>query len=324
MKHLRTKFMSSLAVFALAMAPALAQESAPAKEEVKSVTFKSKGLAVNDKVVVTGKSSMSQTMKVESDGQVLMENKSSTESNIRSTCVVKAAKEGKPTKVSIVFNKIEIEEEDPMAEMQGVESKSAKVQALDGKSFLLNLSAAPIAVTDLKGEEVPESEAKTVRERLVSKSGKFIGFGPDVSKAIPDGAMKIGTKIELTPYLIADILGMTDDDQIGDPKEFISGSMTLTGTRKVLGHECGVFEVKMKLDGSPETEGGPELQIKGSPTGELLVGLENKWVYRADAKGDINFTGEMEQGEMIIELDGSAKIKSNTVSIFSKDKPKAE
>lgn len=88
-----------------------------------------------------------------------------------------------------------------------------------------------------------------------------------------------------------------------------SGSLTLTGVRKVDGEKCGVFEMKMKMLGDDPSMG---LTMTIEVAGEILVSTKTGWLHQMNFTGPVTMNGQTESNGMPMRMSGAGTFTYTT------------
>lgn len=337
------------AVIAFAIAPSgVAQEGAAS--EGKTVTFKRKVPAAGDAAGQMVKSSMRSTMNMSMNGEARPTVETGRETTMRKKTEILAADGKAVNKVKVNFMEMTTEVE-MSEEFGGGGDRSgrrrrgrdgeeiASDDEIAGNTYVVDLSGEKPVVRDEQGAEVDAAVSSLVL-RYETREGKYSGWGPPLHEVIPAGEMKIGHRMDLTTDQAAALLsGVVGGRRRGQDVGEHSHSLTLTGTTKVLGVECAVFDLSMKTtttgkeeppaqDG--EGEGGrrrrrrPRGPSESEMTGQMVVGLENTWLYKLQMDGSMKSSMSMSRGERSFERSSESTMKFSASSLYMNQKPAAQ
>ena len=328
---------------ALLLVPlAAAQDGAAA--EGKSITLKRAKPGTGDAAGQLVKSTMRSTMNMSMNGEARPTVETGRETTLRKKSEIVAADAKAVQKVKVTYMEMTTEVDVPEefgggGERQGRRRRGrggeeiASDEELVGNTYVIDFSGDTPTVRDEQGAEV-DSAVSSLVIRYESRDGGYGGWGPPVHEAIPEGEMKIGHRLTLN----RDKVGALLDGVIGrrgnmsDVGEHAS-SLTLTGTTKVLGVECAVFDLKLKSSttGNEEPpadeEGGgrrrrrPRGPSESEITGQVVVGLDDMWLYKVTLDGSMKSSMSMSRGERSFERSSESTMKIAVSSLYMKKKP---
>ncbi len=284
-------------------------------QDQKKYTFKWKVPAVGETMGMQMKMTMDNETVVKMDGEVMqsmsmaMKNKEKREIEVLAT-------DGKSiTKMKIKY--LEMSREMDAGEMEGMPGMpevGENLAELVGNTYIVEMVDGAPRVTDEAGEAVADSVAETVKEQEV-KDGRFSTWSPILEKVIPDRPIAVGETFTLKGEDAKALVPMGADK---GELENLAVEVTFSGTKKILGTECGVFDVKVDMGGSPV----PGLELKGAPTGQLVVGIDNMWLYQMKLDGDMTMSGSPDMGDqpapVELSIDATIKIKAEGLALYGK------
>ncbi|MCA9322341.1 MAG: hypothetical protein KDB53_16485 [Planctomycetes bacterium] len=233
---------------------------------------------------------------VSMDGQILDQSQQTQEIENKKRSEILAAEATKVTKVKVSYDQI-------VHDIEGQGSLAEDAAAILGKSFVVDFSGEAPSVSNEAGEAASEAQKKLVLERE-SQDGAYTGWGPDFRKILPDRPIAIGETFTVTGADAAGFLPGRDADF--DPSESkLSVEMTLVDTKKMLGTECGVFDVAIVMSGVTSQDDAMTVELK--PKGQFLLGTSNMWVYKMTMEGPIKVSGTVQDGAISVLGKGTAK-----------------
>ena len=89
--------------------------------------------------------------------------------------------------------------------------------------------------------------------------------------------------------------------EAAEPEATYEGSVVFKGRRNVLGHDCGLFEISVTSSSERNDERG-QSSTKSTVTGEMLVGIENGWLYKIELKNKNSMDSAITRGERSFEM----------------------
>lgn len=312
-----------------ALCAVLCAQDAP---KVETVTFGKGGFAAGDKITASNTMKMKTVVDVSVDGTPMQHQEiGMTTTTLVKTLVRKVGADG-PTVIDVTFDKAEMKADgdDEIASQMG--AAEFPLTALVGKTYRVDVSGATPAISMADGEAASPSDVEALRSVVIG-GGKLKGLGAEMTDLVPAGEMTVGHVIKFDGNAFKNLFDFGADDDGGLPMEMITGTLTLRGTRRVLGAECGVFEIVVTIDGKMAVPGLPdEATLSGAPKGEVLIGLKDRRIYRTDVKGGVvaHMSGAIEEmGGAVMEMNQNIDIEASSFSVYEKveleaDKAKVE
>jgi hypothetical protein len=190
-------------------------------------------------------------------------------------------------------------------EVQAVASDSRKDAArrkLAGRTFILELVAGRVDVTDGDGNRIASDLAAKVKDDTLRKNA-FVDLydGPRV-KILAGRSMTIGESIEIpSEALLEDV-----DGTAGVSLKTSRLTLTLVGLTRIQDRECAAFEVKGRVTGAATTEEGMPIPLSFEVTGMLKVAVDDSSTLEADVLAAISGEIPMTGGSVV--LDGSFRM----------------
>ncbi|MEZ6197228.1 MAG: hypothetical protein R3F20_16100 [Planctomycetota bacterium] len=315
------KILSLLGALLIASTAVAQTETAPAPAPAL-VKFKARPFVVGDKAAVSSKVKVTMNVSVTVGGMEQgAQSQSQDETNQHGLEVLGVDKNGVVNKAKVTTTKWDkLEKTEAPMQAPSETGLSAGQTALVGKTVIIDASQSPAAVTDEEGKAVDDETAKAARKQYLQDDGTFKAFSDRIAKTVP-AEMRIGETIKLDGAQVAALVGADGEDaDLGDPKDVFSGTLTLKEVRNVLGNEVGVFDLVTKMTGGQELP----FTISGDPKGEILIGVNDKYLYKMAVKGQIKVEGgqTIDAGDEQIEIafTGGGDVDVNGGAIYSKKK----
>ncbi len=289
-------------------------------QDQKKYTFKWKVPSVGETMGMQMKMTMDNETTVKMDGEV-MQSMSMKMKNSEKREIEVLATDGKSiTKLKIKY--LEMSNEMDAGEMEGMPGMpevGENLAELVGNTYIVELVDGAPKVTDEAGEAVADSVAETVKAQEV-KDGRFTTWSPILEKIIPDRPISVGETFTIKGEDAKDLVPMGGPIDGEGGLEDLSVEVTFSGTKKILGTECGVFDIKINIGSSPV----PGVELKGAPTGQIVVGVDNMWLYQMKLNGDMTMNGTPDMGDqpapVDISIDATIKIKADGLALYGKKK----
>ncbi len=286
-------------------------------QDQKKYTFKWKVPSVGETMGMQMKMTMDNETTVKMDGEVMQSMSMSMKNDEKREIEVLATDGKSITKIKVKY--LEMSQEMDAGEMEGMPGMpetGENLAELVGNTYIVELVDGAPKVTDEAGEAVADSVAQTVKEQEV-KDGRFTTWSPILEKIIPTRPISVGETFTIKGADAKELMPMGDGPgDLGD----LSVDVTFSGTKKILGTECGVFDVKVNMGGAPV----PGLELKGVPTGQMVVGVDNMWLYQMKLNGDMTMGGSPDMGDqpapVDISIDATIKIKADGMALYGKKK----
>ena len=146
-----------------------------------------------------------------------------------------------------------------------------------------------------------------VRRAMLNASGRLKAFVNPADDLVPD-RVKIGDTIALDDKKCSALMGSdiarAAGGLAGQPPS-LSGTLTFKETRSLLGKKVAVFDIA--IESKAATMG---MSMNAKPKGELLIGIDDRYLYRLLIKGESKLSGDVsdllpeEADEMDIDASG--------------------
>lgn len=274
-------------------APAINLEPVGQATTDTELVFAKKAPAVGFTTVEATRSTMDMTMKMTMMGQA--KELASVELTAEERVVeVLEAKDNAITRIKVTYNQ---------KRREGSENGAAK-RATDapvtGKTYQVTFKDGAVEVTDGEGKPADEREAD-----IVKGDYRTLGQPDQLSKLIPDGAMKLGQTIEISDDAIKAMMNVGDE-----PMTFDSFTFKLKGVREIEGQKAGVFDMALNMSVKP----GPGMSLGMKMTGEVVVLADGQLAdFRMKGPVKVELDNAL-QGQMQAEGGGNVEfIKKITV-----------
>lgn len=187
---------------------------------------------------------------------------------------------------------------------------------LAGKSFVVAIGAEGLEAKTAAGEAPSAKEMEALKKEFgkEAKSGSLLDPHMKLEKTLVGKELAVGDTVKLDETSANDLF---EQDEDGAP-ELMNITLTLKGTKTHFGTKCAVFEVKMKFDEEKMAAEMqfPGMQVKFDITGELVVGIENTWVYAMSFGGPVTFDGSMSTPEGDVSLDIDMTMKMSGLATY--------
>jgi hypothetical protein len=200
---------------------------------VDGYVFKKKLPVVGAKFVVTESETTSLTLNVTAPKaakplKVVTSKRENVEKIVENLAVVADA----VTKVKVTYkqhSKVETE--------AGAEKTTTSPVA--GKSYIVESKDGVVSVLSERGAAVSADEAKEVRDDF-----KSLGKPDKMQKAMPDGPIKVGDKVDSLAQGLRDVIAHDDD---GSKTTVENSQITLASVNEKSGQKTGVFSIQLDL-----------------------------------------------------------------------------
>ncbi|MDF1667372.1 MAG: hypothetical protein P1V97_36840 [Planctomycetota bacterium] len=284
-------------IFSAALVAIFAGQSAYGQD----LKFRKGQAAVGQRKVVTEEIRTETDIEVKSNGQVMQTMNSKRDEDKKTVITVLSTKDGAIGSVKVEVKLWTIKEDGSRGERDIPDD-------LAGKTFILKKSGDEVLVTDAAGKAVEEGLAKEARRQFKSElddqSRLFerILAGKSVSKG---QSMKVPDAVARSLFL----------RQRSGQKELKvkACSITLKETTNVGDRLVAVFDMVLKMSGSPNKTIDIDLDFKG----QVHVAVNGCWTYAMKLKGPVTISGGQNQGGMKIEFEGLGKMKLAQKTSFS-------
>ncbi|MCA9322342.1 MAG: hypothetical protein KDB53_16490 [Planctomycetes bacterium] len=259
---------------------------------------------------IDGKGGVKMAMDIFMGGELMQSMETTTTHNEKKKTTVLALDGAKISKFKVAYETISNETDlGEMGDMVGDLMPEDKAAALVGKTYVVTLAEAGPSVTAEDGTAVEAEVSSTVLERELA-DGQHIGWHMGLDQVFPDRELAVGEVLKIDGKAAERFF--PEGPQGGGSGPKVKVALTFTGTKKVLGVECGVFDADFEISGG-EDRG---LKISGLPKGELLVGISNLWIYGFKMDGDMKVEGGPADPEMPIEMNGKIKVDMNMKALY--------
>ena len=284
-----------------------------AQEEAKKYHFKWKNPQKGDLQGVQMKGNVNMDIEVAVNGQVMQSMSMTQKMAMKKKVTVLASNAEGITKAKVTYDELTNEQNmDAGGMAPEMPEDDNNDDQLVGKTFIVTLADGGATVTDGEGGEISGDIADAVKDKEL-KDGKY-EWCPNMSKEFPDRPIAIGETIKLTGAGAMSFLPDTQDEMEGT--DDIEVVLTLKSIKKILGTECGMFDVEVKMKAQPEAG----MTISGLPKGQVAIGVKNMWIYKMDIDGDLKMEGAAPEAEVPVEIGGSGKIDFDIMVLYGKGK----
>lgn len=197
----------------------------------------------------------------------------------------------------------------------GQDRDTSEESPLTGKTYILTAAKSGLEATTVEKEAVSAPEMEALNKKLKSRLAVGVLVDPHRKMDLAIGAreMTIGQKITVDREIANKVFGAGNGD-----KKIKAIHLTLTGKKSVFGVDCGVFDIKLELDFDKAKEQG--LEITADLKGELLVGINSLWAYKANVAGPIRGEGTVasQMGDMVFSLNGKTAMSAMAAIVTPK------
>ncbi len=322
-----------------------------AQEKAEVVSFKSRGPTVGEFQGSMLKTTNKNTVRMMRDGEESPERSMGSKATTNRDATILEVKDGAVTRVKLHWR--EVSRQNDLPEMAGGGRRGGRrgggenaepmpdVTELAGKTLILDLSAATPTLKDEEGKDASDGLLRLVT-RMETSDGKFSGWSPDVLGILGKTEFTVGESIALSRENGAKIFGNAggmrmrgmrggrrggrggrggEEGAAQEPDTGYSATLVFKGKRNSLGHDCGLFEINV-TENSDRSNERMQSTSRTTMTGELLVGIENGWLYKLELKGksSSDTSISMEERSMETSMEGSMDITRQVIYA----KPKAQ
>lgn len=316
------------------------------KPTAKAITFTKKAPVAGDFFGSSQKNTSENSTEMTRDGESQEPRKMTTKSDVTKEVTILATnKEGAVTKAQVMYKKIAQERPSFGGQGRGRRGRGgedaaprAQMTDLEGQTFVLDFSGETPKVTNPAGEAAAENLAKLVL-RQESKDNKFTGWGTNMIDVLGKNKVTVGESITLDKNRLGMLVrsrqggrrmggrrgGRGGNRRGGEgaaaeaAPETMKATLTLKGTKKVFGVECGEFELVMNDSSSSDNERMTR-DSKQKSTGTVLIGINNGWLYSLSVDGTQSSSMSMSRGDTEMEIETSGTSKTTKTIVYSKKK----
>jgi hypothetical protein len=258
-----------------------AGEAEPSDDGAETITVPLPTAVVG--MTITSAQKVSQTMSIDLNGTEMTVDVTQT---FTSEMTVLAVKDGVPVKARMKITAWEIEQT-----MDG-EGMGPQDGPLAGRTVIIERKGELLSVTHETGEPIEPMFAAALEQQLQSTFGKQ----HPISERVANKPLKIGKAIRIDDEMLSSMVpagaGLTAEDATLKP----------TGTKEHNGEKVAVFEIRMKLSGSPDGLAGAAMKM--TATGTMLVSIANGHAVRNSLGGKITLSGQINgSGDVKAEVD---------------------
>ncbi|MCB9833016.1 MAG: hypothetical protein H6807_11130 [Planctomycetes bacterium] len=301
---------------------------AGAQEKPETVSFKSRAPVVGEfqgSKYKTGGKTVMRMGDAEAEGR-----ESGSSLVVSRDATILESKDGKVAKVRLHWREVEEKNDRPAGlgagggrgGRRGGEDRPTRpdFSELLGKTLILDLATETPTVTAEDGSPVDEGLARMV-VFSETRDGQFVGWSPDVLGALGRKDFTVGERVTFSQEAGRTLLGNVGGGlnargprgrrgnrggeeppaEAAEPEATYEGSVVFKGRRNVLGHDCGLFEISVTSSSERNDERG-QSSTKSTVTGEMLVGIENGWLYKIELKNKNSMDSAITRGERSFEM----------------------
>ena len=208
-------------------------------------------------------------------------------------------KKGKITKLKVTFQKL-VQTMDMGVAAGGSQERP---DSLNKRAFTIGKVGSAWTIN---GEDGPVSEADNRKIKRLTQS-LFDDHANGLADAVPAKELKVGQEVKASIDVLKALLDMRSD-----AFKFSERKLILTGTKKINGKECALFDVKFQAMQDTKTPGGMTMSIngKGKLVIEVATGRQKSLVLTGAPKMDSQPGGPVSMnGDGEIEVKQTLKYK---------------
>lgn len=202
-----------------------------------------------------------------------------------------------PTKVRVTYKSID------KTKREDQNPPEKETFGVVGKTYTVSFTDGALKIVDAQGQEPPVQDLEHIR-----KDFKSLGEADSFLKILPQRALKVGEKFDLTKELAQELFG--GEEKSTEGMDLSQSTVTLKAIKKVNGVDAAVFDLAMNIKG----EQGP-LRLTMNLKGEVVVTVQGGHLIQAALQGPLEMNGG-DGGPAVFK--GSGKMSFGTTQSYKK------